>query len=199
MAGDPTGWGEIAQSAIAAGSGLLGVAIGGFAAARNQKKERRAARIRQQLEGFYSPLLGMQKEIRSKSELRTKLHDAGGKAWGKKMAELQNPVSKAAVMESDWPRFAKLIEYSDEQLRKDLVPLYRAMLVHFRENMWLSEPSTLKFFPDLLEFVEIWNRFLSNALPAEVLEFAKHEESTLTPFYEDLQQQFDRLTRQLAE
>ena len=199
MAGDSNALSAVVQSVIAAGSGLLGVGIGGLIASHNQKKERRAARIRQQLEGFYSPLLGMQKEIHSKSELRTKLHDASSKAWAKKLTNVQDPISKAGVMGNDWPRFAKVIEYSDEQLRKDLVPLYRAMLLHFRENLWLSERTTLAFFPALLEFVEIWNRFLSGTLPAEVLEFAKHEESALTPFYEDLLEQFDRLTRQLAE
>ena len=105
MSSDLSGWSAFVQSAIAAGAGLLGVAIGGFISAHNQKKERRATRIREQLEGFYSPLLGMYKEVRSKSELRTRLHDAGRKAWDKKMAGLQNPLSKAAVMESDWPRF----------------------------------------------------------------------------------------------
>ena len=50
------GWGVL-QSGITAAAGLGGVCAGALLTARNQKAERRNARIREQLQDFYSPLL----------------------------------------------------------------------------------------------------------------------------------------------
>jgi hypothetical protein len=94
-------------------------------------------------------------------------------------------------------KFDKILEYSEEQLKKDLVPTYRKMLELYSSNLWLAEPSTLKFHYVLTEFVEIWNRFLEGALPQEVLMEIDHSEKDLQPFYEDLQINFDRLTKEL--
>src|SRR3989344_5830725 len=43
------------------------------------KEERRLTFVEKQLSEFYSPLLGLHKEIRAKSELRVKIEEAGGK------------------------------------------------------------------------------------------------------------------------
>jgi len=139
----------------------------------------------------------MKDEIRSKSELRKKLHGAGNIAWQKQFQGVADPLEKKMITEKQSAKFDKLLEYSDTQLKQDLVPLYRKMLELYSSNMWLAEPSTLKFHFVLTEFVEIWNRCLDGSLPGEVLAEIEHSEENLKPFYEDLQANFDRLTKDL--
>jgi hypothetical protein len=185
------GWGLI-QCGISAGSGLLGVLIGGLITGHSQKAERLNARIREQLHDFYSPLLGIQDEIRAKSELRKKLHAAANVAW-QKQVEIHNRF----VPDDVEAKFDKVIDYSNEQLEKDLVPLYRKMLNLYLSNKWLAEKSTLGFNYELVEFVEIWNRYYAGGLPREVLNEIEHSEAKLQPFFTNLQDNFNRLSKEL--
>ncbi len=68
------GW-TLAQSGISATAGLLGVFAGAMMTSRNQKKERKNAHTRQQLQEFYSPMLGMRQEIAAKEESRRKINE----------------------------------------------------------------------------------------------------------------------------
>jgi len=192
------GW-SLMQSVIAGASGLLGVIIGGWITSHNQRVERQHAHKREQLEKFYSPLIGMRDDIRSKSELRLKLHSAGNIAWQKQFQGVTEGWEKQIISEKQKDKFDKLLAYSDTQLKEDLVPIYRKMLELYTTNMWLAEPSTLTFHFVLTEFVEIWNRFLAGSLPQEVLAEIDHSEGNLKSFYEDLQNSFDRLTRELSQ
>jgi hypothetical protein len=164
---------------------------GGFITARSQKAERRNARIREQLQDFYSPLLGIREEIRAKSELRTKIHSAANAAW-QKQVQLHNRL----VPDEIKAKFDRVFDYSNEQLEEDLVPLYRKMLDLYLQNKWLAEASTLGFSYELIEFVEIWNRYYAESLPIEILREVAHTEGKLQPFYKDLQYNFDRLTKE---
>ncbi|MGA3083067.1 MAG: hypothetical protein ABSD44_17080, partial [Terracidiphilus sp.] len=185
------GW-NLMQSGISAGAGLLGVLIGGLVTAHSQRADRRNARIREQLEGFYSPLIGIRDEIRAKSVVRMNVHSATGSAWIKKV-ELndRNPSGDGK------DKFDKVYEYSNEQMEKDLVPLYQKMLELYLKNKWLAEPSTLKFNYEFVEFVELWKRYFADSLPREVLGEMEHSEKKLYPLYKDLQDTFDRLTNEL--
>jgi hypothetical protein len=192
------GW-SLLQSGVTGAVGLLGVFAGGWITGRNQRVERQHARKREQLEKFYSPLIGMRDEIRSKSELRVKLHEAGDVAWKRLFEGVAEPWEKKIITDKKQQQFDKLLEYSEAQLKQDLVPLYGKMLDLYTSNMWLAEPSTLKFHFVLTEYVEIWNRFLGGSLPKEVLAEIQHGEANLKPFYEDLQSHFDRLSKTLSE
>jgi hypothetical protein len=182
------------QSGISAGAGLLGVLVGGLVTAHSQRAERRNARIREQLEGFYSPLIGIREEIRAKSAVRTNVHSAAASVW-LKMVELHDRNAPADVKE----KLDKVFEYSNEQLEKDLVPLYQKMLELYLKNKWLAEPSTLKFNYEFVEFVELWNRYFAGSLPREVLPVMEHSEKKLYPLYQDLQDNFDRLRNELRK
>jgi hypothetical protein len=190
----------LGQLIVPAAAGLLGVLVGGWMTGHNQKKERQHNRIREQLRDFYTPLLSIRYEIRSKSELRVKLHAMAHKAWRERTEHVQDdPVALRRVENARTPQFDKLFDYSDDQLRNDLIPKYREMLEHFKRYMWLAEPSTLKHFAALVEYVEIWNRFFAQTLPHEVLEEVDHREDKLTPFYEDLEKQENTLREELKK
>jgi hypothetical protein len=64
-------------------------------------------------------------------------------------------------------------------------------------SKWLAEKSKLGFNYELVEFVELWNRYYAGSLPLEVLNEIEHSEAKLQPFYTDLQENFDRLSKEL--
>jgi uncharacterized protein Usg len=73
------------------------------------------------------------------------------------------------------------IEYNNRQLTEQLVPAYRRMVDHFRENFWLAEYSTREHFPLLVQFVEKWNRDLAGTFTPELSRRVDVEEKKLYP------------------
>jgi hypothetical protein len=77
------------------------------------------------------------------------------------------------------------------------VPLYCSMLKQFTLQMGLAEQSTLEHYQGLVEFVEIWNRFLQGSLPVEVANKMDHREQELYQLYDDIDKHFTRLSAAL--
>lgn len=171
-------------------AGYIGVTYG-LKQLRSQKK---LDFIERQLKEFYSPLLGCQKELRSKSEIRLKISDAADKAWREKCEK-----KPFLNHEKEFEPYEKIIEYDNKQLRDELLPLYHKMLIIFRDNYWLAEPETRKWYSELCEFVEIWDRCISDNIPNEVIEKLNHKEGKLKPFYQDLEKQIDVLRNKLLK
>lgn len=192
------GWGLLG-SGISAASGLLGVAVGGWITARHQRIERRKKHLSDQLQLFYAPLIGILLEIRAKSEVRVKLSTTARDSWSSLFENVQSPHIKERIQKDKEPEFTKLFDYNNRQLTEDIVPLYRKMLAIFNDQIGFAEESTLNHFRALVEFVEIWNRFLKGTLPMEVLDKIEHKEETLSDLYTDLKTQFDRLHKELKE
>jgi hypothetical protein len=198
MIADSIAWDGISQSLITAAAALLGVLIGGRKSAKNQERERRNARIRQQLEGFYSPLLGMHAEIEAKDRLRNELHSIGDRVW-RNLLDGYDGQTKARIQQERWPDFEKIVDYSEDQFREELIPLYEKMLEHFGANIWLAEPATIGHYRALSDFVEIRRRRLAKSIPAECFKEIDRSEEQLEPLYEDLKEVFAKLTRELRE
>lgn len=110
-----------------------------------------------------------------------------------------DPEAKKRIADSSGPVYERLLEYDNQQLTGELVPLYQSMLDHVTKNMWLAEPSTLDHYSALVEYVELWNRGLKQSLPTEFMFEVKHEEKKLDPFYADLDLQFKRLRDELKK
>jgi hypothetical protein len=190
-------WGVI-QSAIAAGSGLLGVLIGTIAATINAKRERKITRLNTQLQEFYSPMLGVRSEIKAKCEVRLKVTSIASGAFAEEFGT--GPLSERIKPAKDVAaRYEAIQDYNNTQLRESLVPLYRQMLDHFTHHMHLAERSTRVHYDALCEFVEIWNRSLDESLPSKVAEKLAHDEGTLQALYSDLQCHFDRLLKETSQ
>jgi hypothetical protein len=94
--------------------------------------------------------------------------------------------------------FHKIFEYDNEQLRAELLPKYRDMLALFTERYYLAAPDTRIFYEPFLEFVEIWNRWLGESLPVEVLEKLEHGEEGVKPFYEHLESKMESLQMEVS-
>lgn len=188
---------RLASPIIAACAGLGGVALGGAITIWSQTKERRHVRIREKLDKFYSPLLGIRVQIRAKSEVRQKVHLSAGVEWQALFKGIDSPEEKARITKDRGPAYDAVIEYSEEQLKSDLVPLYNEIVTLFTANMQFAEDSALEYFGTLVEFTELWNRWLQKPLPPEVVLSLNHSEEKLYPFYADLESQFRRLRKLL--
>jgi hypothetical protein len=132
---------------------------------------------------------GMRQQIRTKSELRTRLHSIAGR---------QYPNFARTASEDEKAAFLSIPDYSDRQLKEELVPTYEKMANLFTDRMCLAEPSTRMHYQKLIEVVEIWKRFLANTIPSSVDKEIGHTEADLEPFYKDLESIFNRLQKKLG-
>jgi hypothetical protein len=174
---------------ISAGAGLLGVVVGGVLTAYSQWRDRLNERYRDQLQNFYSPILGLREEIKVKSRFRVRLQEITEEKW-------QQNVRTAT--EKDCADYARVIEYGNEQLKKELIPTYEEIAKLFKERMYLAEPSTRDHYSKLIDFMEIWRLFLANSLSYAVANEIVHSEKDLYPFYEDVEKNFVRLQKKLS-
>jgi len=183
-------------------AGLLGVAIGAWLSGRREKKQRRYAFIEKQLNQFYSPLMGIRSEIRMRSELRVRIQRIADIEWHKLCDKYGDDAIQEDArkhLKNREAKFDKIIEYDNRQLAKELMPAYRQMVKIFRDKMWLADPDTKEHLPKLLEFVEIWERWLAKSLPREVIEALGHEEKDLDTFYAHLQNRLIELRNKIKK
>ena len=110
----------------------------------------------------------------------------------------KDPESLRAVMEEKGDEFTAIIEYDNRRLQEEVIPAYQQMVVLFRQNMWLVDPATRQEFPKLLEFLDIWERWLAGALPAEVVQKLGHDEKALHQLYSSVERRHDELQAKLA-
>jgi uncharacterized protein Usg len=185
---------------IAAAAALFGVTIGGLITSFNQAQERYHRRLREQADEFYGPMVGIREEILAKSESRETISGFAEEEWQKLVRPFHGkPDALQRIMDTRWPDFEKRIKYEDRQLTQELIPSYKQMLEHFAAHMSLAESSTRKHFPELVRFIEIWNRSLDKSLPHEVRVRLEHDERRLESLYVDLENQLDRLSREAAK
>ena len=182
-------------------AGLAGVIVGAWLTGRRERSQRRLAFVEKQLEDFYSPMLGLRNEIRMRSELRVRIHDVADVVWRELCARARQVGEDALanLSQTRGPEFRKQIDYDNKQLQEELLPAYQQMAKLFRENLWLADPDTREHYQHLLEFVELWDRWLAKSIPAEVIERLEHSEENLKPFYEHLKGRHDLLRTKIEQ
>lgn len=171
-------------------AGYIGVRYG----LKQIRIQKRIDLIESQLNKFYSPVLGLRKEIRAKSELRLKIETIGDEAWQEACKD-----GRASGESPDITPYTKEIEYNNEQLKKEFIPAYNRMLQIFKENYWLVEPETREFYPQLVEYVELWNRNFNDGLPPAVAMKINHTEENIKPFYDELEIRMGKLKHELLK
>jgi hypothetical protein len=152
-----------------------------------------------QLKEFYSPMMGLRREIRMHGELRIRVHDVANVVWQDLCAQARDVSIEelTALSVSRGLEFNKIIDYDNEKLQAEILPAYRQMAKLFRASLWLAEPETQSHYANLIEFVELWDRWIANAIPAEVIERLGHSEKELDGFYQHLQRKHDELRQKL--
>lgn len=189
----------LASLIVPAVAGLAGVLIGAWLSSRRDQGQRRAAFVEKQLAQFYSPMQGLREEIAATSALRTLIQGNAERAWREVCAQVpkSDPETLAQLTNSRRPEFSRIIDFDNDKLSKELLPAYRRMANLFRENYWLAETDTRVYYPAVLEFVEIWERWIAGALPVEVWRKLDHNEDNLVGFYRHIAEAHDRLRSKL--
>jgi hypothetical protein len=188
----------ILTALITAAAGLGGVGVGGWIAAHGQKKQRQHERAREQLNEFYAPMLGIRSWILAKGQRRVRVSGAADAAWRRLVDTRRAHVDALRELSDErMPDFARIIEDNNRELVEDILPRYHEMVDLFRERMALAEPSTVEHFGALVEFVDLWDRWLDRTIPPEVVTELDHSEEKLAPFYADLAEQVGRLKDEL--
>ena len=189
----------LAPIAVPAISGLVGVIIGALLNSGRERKQRKLAFLEKQLSAFYSPMLGCRNEIKTHSAFRVHVQDQANAAWEQLCSESEGLSVEALqrITQERGPEFKRIITYDNNKFHEELLPAYRKMVEIFRECYWLAEPETRAFYGELLEFVEVWNRWIDKALPAEVMKRLDHGENKLIPFYEHIEKTHDAIRQKL--
>lgn len=190
-----------ASIALPAIFGLVGVVVGALLTSRREVKQRKLAFLEKQLSMFYSPMLGLRNEISVHGTLRLRVQNEADAAWRQLCAETENldVEARQRVSSERGPEFKRIIEYDNAKLHEELLPAYRKMVELFRDFYWLAEPETRAYYPKLLEFVEIWNRWNDKALPPEVLRRLDHGEDNLAPLYLHVEQMHNAIREKLKD
>lgn len=187
-------WGFL-QMLIAPGAALAGVWLSNRATLSRLKTERKIEFISRQLHELYSPLLALKTHVRAYGDLRLRISKAADGAWREKVAQEK---SLGWDHEKAFEPYKKLILSGNEQLRKEIIPLYHKMLDLLKENFWLAEPETRRWYAALYEYVELWDQYLSDEIPRDALAKLDQGEEKLKPLYTELEERFGLLQRQLA-
>jgi hypothetical protein len=104
-----------------------------------------------------------------------------------------------AVAEMELSKNDRRVEYDKRQTEEDELPNYKKMRDLFIERMYLAENSTRSYLPEVIKFVEMYDRWINKSMPSTVLAGLDHREESLYPLYEDLETQFAILQQKLSE
>jgi len=178
-------------------SGLLGVLLGSWLSVRKDRIQRQHDFIEKQLLNFYSPLLSIYKEIKIRSEVRKKISVAANAVWQKLCQEREGNPEALHNLSEERTDFKRIIEYNNKQLKNKNIPSYREMVNIFKDNWQFASLNTRPYYDLLFEFVDIWERFLDDSLPPEIIDYLNHTEEKLKPFYENLHINHDKLRSRL--
>ncbi len=190
---------EIPLGLVTAGIGFLGVMLGLWAAERKEQRQRRYDFRKRQLDEFYGPMCALRQELRATGMTKARISEAANAAWRGYFEGIAEPEVKRAIADRFSPALEKSIAYNNTQLETESIPAYRRMIALFQEKHGLIEPATRCHYTALVEFVEVWRRFLSGAILPDVPEKLGHGEERLHGLYEDIEAQRDRLRKILEE
>jgi hypothetical protein len=177
--------------------GLIGTVVSNWLTTKREAAARRHESQLRKLKEFYGPLLSLRTEILARSELRVKVQEAVDRMHTEAMLEA-GPARVNEASDAHLPGILQSITDENQTFREVLMPLYREMVRIFRENMWLAEPETRNHFSALIEFVDVWDKILSDRIPRSVAPTIGHTEKNLKSFYSNLAATHDRLRVELG-
>ncbi|WP_366289718.1 hypothetical protein [Paenibacillus sp. AN1007] len=172
-------------------TGTLGFLFG----ARIFKFQRRFNFIERQLNELYSPMLGIIKDIKTKSSIRTRISNIANEIWKEEVREWQK--SGGTVEKPDIEPYLKIIDYDNKQLKEELIPQYQNILKLLITNYSLADEETTEWQFIFSEYIEIWNRALTESIPRVVIEKLEQSESKHDEFYDHIEKKVKELKGKL--
>jgi hypothetical protein len=94
--------------------------------------------------------------------------------------------------------YAKSIDHENRHFREVVIPLYDEMLEILNEKRHLAYPSTLSSYDSFYRFVEVWHRWLDDAIPGEAVKRIEVPEEELQPFYREIESRHAALVKRLS-
>ena len=181
-------------------TGLFGVYIGAWLTKRQTVTRRKLDFYEKQLRELYSSLVGVRKEIQILSEFRLAGAEASQKWWQKvcqRGKNIHDHGEATKFYDEEGKGISSQIEYENKQLTEKIIPAYRQMVDILKNNYWLAEEQTKEYFPTLVKFVEVWERFLSRTHPVDVIKEISVSEKELMPFYKNIEDTHDSFRKKL--
>jgi hypothetical protein len=132
------------------------------------------------------------------ANLRAQLQNAAGDLWHELTENVGPGAESVELTRNRWPQFQALIEFDNRRLADSLLPGYRKMVSLFRDKLWLADIDTRHYYPVLVEYLDIWERWVDNSLPPELVERTGHTEARLRPFYKHIQAHYEELRAAVA-
>jgi hypothetical protein len=164
--------------------------------AKHFRKQKRHNFNERRLTDFYAPMLGCIKKIRAGRKLSVQISTASDASWREWCA--RNPHPSPESHDKELAPYERSVEYENNKFPNEYLPLYDKMLAVFDANQHLAYPSTREWYERFAKFVDLWHRFLDDAVPAEAVRKLDVTEEELLPFYQELQSQHDHLARKLG-
>ena len=125
------------------------------------------------------------------------MSNANNAEWAAALEGVKSPDRMTAIGDEMRPTYTRAIDYDNDQLKTETMPSFREMLSLFKDKLSLVEESTRVHYPALVEFVEVWNRALADAIPRAVPEQIGHGEEMLQGLYDDAERYRAELVAEL--
>jgi hypothetical protein len=183
-------------------AGFLGVLIGAWLTTKRERRQRRHEFVERQLREFYSPILGLRTEILAIYALQVKIEQASSEVQRVEFGELRQTAKAEENLErfstQRGPEFARITDYDNKQMAKQVNDNYRRIVRIFRENRWLAEPETPRHFGVVFEYSDLSERWTAQTIPHEVLKKLEYSDRSLIPFFGHIQETHDLLRARVA-
>jgi hypothetical protein len=177
------------------GPAFAGAGITYFFTGRRYKKQEVYDFTKRRLNELYGPLCSRLGQLRASGKMKVAIFQAKDAAWKEKCERRSAPFLDH---EEAFEPYAKSNDYENKHFRESVIPLYDEMLKILNEKRHLAFPSTLRFYDPFYRFVQLWHRWLDDAIPGEAIKKIEVPEEKLQPFYSEIETKHAALLRRLS-
>jgi len=168
--------------------------VGHFFTARHYRNKKRYEFSERRLNELYGPLLSRIEQLGADGRLRFEISQARSDAWKDNCDRAPSPFLRH---EEAFEPYKTSIDYENRRFRESM-ELYEEMLSLLHTKRHLAFDSTLGHYEQFFRFVELWRRWLDDAIPWEAIQKVETPEEELHPFYADVRTHHSALVRHLS-
>lgn len=169
---------------------ILGAMLGASLSAFHLKRFNKLALVERQISQFYSPMVGLRKRLIALDSVNRTVSRSAIANVGTIPAEI-----RSSQMTEQREEFFRDIEYTNQQLTNDILPIYESMETIFQEQYWLAQESTRRHYEKFVAFVEKIRRDMQRALPENARQSLPRNDEDLKEMYDDFEVQLDKLVK----